>query len=129
MVRKALLASSVILALALFSSLALAQIVPPHRFYGTAKKDGAPVPAGTVVSAWIDNEKVGETTSTGTPSLGFYRLDVEQPAGKSFAGKTVVFKVADLTVLKAAAWEQGGLSNIDLEAVTPPPTPTPTPTP
>jgi len=36
----------------------------PASFYGTMQMDGAGVPAGTLVSAWINGVEYAETTTT-----------------------------------------------------------------
>ena len=63
---------------------------PLCLFHGQAWVDGAPVPGGTRVSAWVEGVKVAETT---TADDGSYRLVVMQPDGKKFSGSTVVFKL------------------------------------
>ena len=51
----------------------------PHSFYGTVKKDGANVPDGTVVSAWIGGTQYASTTTTtyGANSVGVLVIGYE----------------------------------------------------
>jgi len=124
--------SLLVLVLALwsaFSSPALAQ-PPVCLFWGQARVDGALVPGGTSVSAWVEGVKAAETSAAGD---GSYRLVVVQPAGEDFSDTTVVFKIGESTARQTGVWGAGEVLNLNLDygALTPVPTPTPalTPTP
>jgi hypothetical protein len=108
----------------------LAQQQPPHRFGGTATLDGTLVAAGIAVTAWIDGKSVGTAT---TGAGGSYLIDVTQPEGASYAGKTVNFNIGAAKATQSATWSLGGAQILNLTATSgPPPTPappTPAPTP
>ena len=128
MTKLRVLALLTIAALVLFPAVALGQLLPPHRFYGTVKVLGAAPAAGTAVTAWIDAAKVAETTTS--DALGSYRLDVEQPEGKAYTGKTVNFQVGTIAgPAGSATWEQGAVTLLNLAAGVAPPPPTPIPGP
>lgn len=82
-------------------------------FYGSVKSQGKDVPDGTVVSAWIEGEKVAETLTSGSK----YVLKVVQPEGKYFGGKTVRFKVGDDYAVETGIWKAGELVKLDLNVV------------
>jgi hypothetical protein len=83
--------------------------LPPHRFVGTAKIAGADAPDGTEVIARVDTATF-PTTTTG----GIYRVDVRQPEGGSFAGKTVTFTIKGSAAPQTGIWELGGVSEVNL---------------
>ncbi|MCL0104326.1 hypothetical protein M1O57_01800, partial [Dehalococcoidia bacterium] len=87
--------------------------VPPSGFMGTAYLDNVPVAEGTVVTAWIDDTQVGDTT---TEADGFYRLLIEG----WFPDATVRFKVANILVDQTGVWQSGVTEPLDLFATTPP---------
>ena len=91
-----------------------AQAAPalPHRFFGTAMVDSTSVADGTIVTAVLDGEKVAEATTRG----GSYRLDVIQPQGRSYTGKTVTFVVRGSAAAQTARWALGGVTHLDLTA-------------
>ena len=109
----------------LVPALALAQPAPPCRIHGTAQIDGVNVAVGTVITATID----GDTYTATTPSAygaSTYLVSITQPDGKSYAGKTVTFKIGADTALETATWEQGGNLVLNLtKGVAPTPTPPP----
>jgi hypothetical protein len=92
----------------------LAQAMPPHVFLGTATEGDAPVPDGTVVTAWVD----GAQTSSATVSEGRYMLLVVAPEDVQYSGKTVSFKIGDAEANETATWEQGGADELDLTSST-----------
>src|SRR3990172_317863 len=110
-----------------FSSPAVAQ-PPVCLFYGLARVDGAPVPGGTSVSAWVQGVKAAETTTAGD---GSYRLVVVQPEGQLFSGTTVEFKIGESTARQTGVWRAGEVFslNLDYGAPAPPPPPSPTASP
>lgn len=105
--------------LVLWPAVAWGQTIPPHRFYGTAKLDGALVPAGTAIAGIIE----GDTYSTTADATGSYVLTIAQPEGKAYAGKTVTFTVKGFAAAQTATWEMGGVTKLDLTAVSAPPAP------
>ncbi len=72
---------AVIVAVMAFPAVALAQPAPPHVFVGSVTQDGAPVPEGTEVTAWIDGVQVGTGAVTGDQ----YKVQVVQPEGQFLA--------------------------------------------
>ena len=109
----------VLLLLSAFSSPALAQ-PPVCLFFGQARVDGAPVPGGSRVSAWVEGVKVAETT---TADDGSYKLVVTQPDGKNFSGSTVVFKLGESTARQTGVWMAGEVINLNLDFRAPTPAP------
>ena len=115
--RLAAIAAALVALVALTAS-ALAQPQPSHRFYGSGVTiDGEAAPAGTTISAWVDNEVVGSTT---TAADGSWYIDV---AG----GNTVAFSVGDLVAEGTHESSVGGQSSVSLAVTTPPPPPPPEP--
>ena len=80
-------------------------------FYGSVTLDGQSVEDGTTVTAMIDGEEVVSTITSGSS----YIIKV---AGE-YAGKTIQFVVgADNAGATGAAWEAGGVVELDLNAIT-----------
>ena len=103
---------AVMVAIMVFPAVALAQPAPPQVFAGSVTQDGAPVAEGTEVTAWIDGVQVGAGTVTGNQ----YNVQVVQPEGQSFDGKTVTFQVAGHDVPETAIWQAGGTTELNLSA-------------
>ena len=115
MTKFSILASLAVIALLLaIPAVVLAQAQPPlpSVFGGTVTWDGAPAPDGTAVSAWIDGEQVALTTAAD----GAYALMISQPPGGAFAGKEVVFMVAESEAPERGTWEPDGGDEINLTA-------------
>lgn len=93
-------------------SIALAQ-PPVAVFYGEVKLDGTPVPDGTEISAWIEGEKVAETSASSSK----YKLKIVQPEGKNFENKKVRFKVGKDFATEVGVWAAGEIFNLNLNAV------------
>jgi hypothetical protein len=67
---------------------------PPNQFYGTVTIDGEPAPAGTIITAYIDDEPRG-SIEIGT--AGEYGADVNYlsvTGNESDIGKTITFTVS-----------------------------------
>jgi hypothetical protein len=71
---------AVIALLVPFPTTALAQQLPPHRFFGTVTIDGVNAPDGTKITAVVGGQAVASTTTSG----GSYRIDVGQTDGVPF---------------------------------------------
>ena len=115
MTKFSILASLAVIALLLaIPAVVLAQAQPPlpSVFGGTVTWDGAPAPDGTAVSAWIDGEQVALTAAAD----GAYALKISQPPGGAFAGKEVVFMVAESEAPERGTWEPDGGDEINLTA-------------
>ena len=95
-------------------SVVIAQQVPPHVFVGTAAVDGKPMADGKPVTAWINGEKVGKSVVDG----GTYTLVVVEPAGRSFDGKKISFKIGNLEAHEIGLWKQGGGTELHLTGTT-----------
>jgi uncharacterized repeat protein (TIGR02543 family) len=85
--------------------------LPPHLFEGTAStlSPAGPVPAGTLVQAFVDGQWRVEGT---TDAEGKYLLMV--PGQSIDEGKTVSFKVAGVQASQTAAWYAGEVGYVDL---------------
>jgi len=94
-------------------TIALAQPVQPHRFYGTVSIDGVNAPDGARVTAVVSGEAVASTSTSG----GSYRIDVGQTDGVSFSGKSVGFTVGGIAATQAVSWALGEVSNLNLTVV------------
>lgn len=84
----------------------------PCRFTGSARLRLAPASPGTVIAAWVDDEKVAETT-VGADSR--YALSVPGRYG----GRTVVFRFPahpELSRAGLAGCEAGREQVVDLDA-------------
>ena len=83
----------------------------PHIFVGSATIGGQAAPDGTKVSVWVSdyNSPVG----TGTVSGGQYSVKAFKYGG-AFAGKTLIFKIADKDTGTTAIWESGMATVLDL---------------
>ena len=103
---------AVIVAVMAFPAVTLAQPAPPHVFVGSATQGDVPAADGTEVTAWIDGIQVGTGTVTGDQ----YKVQVIQPEGQFFDGKTVTFQVAGLDVPETAIWEVGGATEVNLSS-------------
>jgi hypothetical protein len=79
---------------------------------GTATVGGAPVPDGTVISAWVEefSEPVGEGVAAG----GSYNLTVFQFGTTSFSGRTITFKIGEFTANETGTWQTFGADVVDL---------------
>jgi len=101
-----------VLLTALFPRHALLAQPPVAVFYGTAKVDGALVPDGTIVSAWIQGEKVAEAATSDSK----YKLKITQPEGKNFEDKKVSFRIGKDFAAETGVWKAGEVTKLDLNA-------------
>ena len=113
-------------------SIASAQRVIPHAFFGSATVNGSPAIDGTVVAALVDGRQVAAKVV----SEGSYPVLLVEPVADSFVGKTVTFTIGGIPADQTVLWAQGEVTNLNLTATpvvgTPAPSPTipaPTPTP
>jgi hypothetical protein len=83
-------------------------------FYGTVKVNGASVPAGTSVTAWMDGEQVAETTTTMVGPNSYYFLDVDGEYENE--GDEVSFKIGALWADQVGYWIPFGAEQTNLTA-------------
>jgi len=103
---------------------------PVCAFYG-----GCPMADGTLITAFVEGIPSG-TCFVGNSS---YKMNVTQPSGQNFEGKTVYFKLGEYWAKQTGIWEMGAAKKLDLTpggfppptvpTETPKPEPSPTPTP
>ena len=83
----------------------------PHVFVGTATIGGQPAPDGTEVSVWVSDYDA--PVGTETVSGGNYSVTVLK-YGDAFAGKTLIFKIADKDTGITASWKSGEATVLNL---------------
>ena len=95
----------------------LAQAQPPRPavFGGTATLDGVPAADGTTVTAEIDGTEVKSIPVTG----GGYSFAISQPPDQTFGGKTIIFKIGDVTANETVSWESRGATELNVTASSP----------
>ena len=105
-----------VVALLLFPVMAFADTPPeiPCRFYGDVTVDGEDVADGTAIQALIGGEVVAEVTTTTDAGGSSYGVKVVQPAGASYEGATVSFKIGAQTADQTDTWVRGMNVNVDL---------------
>jgi hypothetical protein len=111
---------AVLILLLINVTLVLAVPPQPSSFYGTVKNEGANVPDGTPVQAWIDGAEYGSTTTftDGGSGDSVYTMDVlgDDPdnPGKDGgeAGDTIIFYVDGRQAPQTAEWQSG--TNVEL---------------
>ena len=89
-----------------------AQPPRPAVFGGTVTVDGSTVPNGTGVLACID----GTLTVSTSVSGGNWHMSIAEPPGQSFEGKTITFKIGDITARETAVWTANGGGILNLTA-------------
>ena len=102
----------------------LTRLIPPlpASFYGAVTVDGADVPAGTHVSAWIDGVRYATTEAFVYEGRSTYAVDVpaDDPATPVVEGgrpgDTTAFQVGGLKAEQTAAWRGGTNTELDLTA-------------
>ncbi len=82
----------------------------PHQFYGTVSSDGYPVEQGTLVEAFVDDVKQGETTVDGEGRYGYN--PIFRVSGT--VGATVTFHVGGKEADEDATWESGKVQELNL---------------
>ena len=106
----------------------------PATFYGTVKVNGANVPAGTSVDAYIGGVSYASKPVQTSGADTVYALDVPgdipEIAGKDggVEGDAIQFRVGGLVCAQTSVWHQGTQTNLNLTATGTMPTLTPTTT-
>jgi len=125
--RSKVLVASMALTILLLSGPTVVEAMPPlpSSFRGTVKWDGTNVPAGTVVSAWINGVKYAETQSQMYQGNSVYAINVpgDDPETTGVVeggveGDTIVFKVGDSTASPTGTWHTG--TDVELNLTAPP---------
>ena len=94
----------------------------PSSFYGTVTLNGANVPAGTLVSAWMDAVKVAEAATTVVDGDSVFTIDVPGAPSDTASlpgeleGRTIVFQVAGIAADQTGVWHFGTYTRLDLTA-------------
>lgn len=107
----------------------------PCKFYGTVKQNGANVPAGTEVTAWIAGTQYASAYTFSYSGETWYDIDVpgDDPdtpyKDGGVPGDTVSFKVGEVWADQTGTWQTGGNVSLNLTIAAPTPTPTVTGTP
>jgi len=102
----------------------------PSSFYGTVLVNGANVPDGTVVSAWIDGVNYVDFETITFEGASVYSFDVpgddpdtpEKDGG--IEGDTIVFMIGSDTADQTATWHTGTNVELNLTATSEPTAPT-----
>jgi len=95
----------------------------PSSFYGTVTLDGAAVPAGTPIAAWVGGLKVAETLTTLAGSNSVFVLDVpgDRPATPEVEGgregQPILFRVGGYAAAQIALWRSGTVTPLNLTAI------------
>jgi len=96
----------------------------PSGFNGTVQVDGANVPGGTIISAWIDGVRYAESTTTFYAGDSVYGIGVpgdhpdtpEKDGGVE--GDTIVFRIGALVADQRGTFNSGSNEHLDLTAST-----------
>ena len=118
----ALLIAAVLLIINAPAALALPPL--PSSFYGTVKANGANVPLGTQVTAWINGVLYATATVNLYAGEMWYSLDVpgDDPATPGIIeggvqGNTIVFRMGTQTIAtQTGTWQTGINTNLNLSA-------------
>jgi len=105
----------------------------PARFVGTVKVDGAYVPAGTLIEAYVNGSLCGVATTFNSDGAARYSLDVKaaQPeppdqVNCGTVGDQVTFYIGGKMAMETGSWNNAILNVLNLTYVTPTPTATAT---
>ncbi len=94
----------------------------PSSFYGTVKINNEIVAEDSIVSAWINDVKYAETSTTLVGSDSVYVIDVpgddvDTPAIEGGqAGDTIVFRIGEFETDQTAVWSSGTVTEFNLNA-------------
>jgi len=105
----------------LFTNSSPVNAIPPlpSSFWGTVTVNGASVPAGLTISAWINGVQYAVTTTLIYGSDSVYSLSVpgDDPSTTGMIeggtqGQTIVFIIDQLSAIQTGTWHNG--SNLEL---------------
>jgi hypothetical protein len=93
----------------------------PSSFYGLAEENGASVPLGTVISAWINGVQYAETGCILYNGISVYSMDVpaDDPGTLGITeggieGDLVIFKIGGIEANQTGIWRGGTNQALDL---------------
>ncbi len=86
-----------------------AQNVPPHVIIGVASNNGVPVPAGTTISALVDNLKIGTSRTSGSGNFTLMAGNSD-----SHSDKTMTFSIGDSIANETLKWKKGEATRLNL---------------
>jgi hypothetical protein len=78
--------------------------IPPNQFYGTVTIDGEPAPAGTEITAYIDDELSGSIEITTAGEYGYDLNYLGVTGSEADNGETITFKVSGSDETGNAVW-------------------------
>lgn len=100
----------------------------PSSFYGEAKIDGAYVPAGTTVAAWINGERILQVTTTISGGASVYTInvpgddpDTPNAVEGGVSGNTITFYVDGQPATPTGTWQSGSNVQLNLSRTSAPP--------
>ena len=100
---------------------------PICQFWGTAQLDGANVPDGTEIASWVDGAGPWTTTTPaqgGDHSTYLMIVPTDNPSTPAKdganAGDIVYFSVGGCSATQTHVWQEGGIINLDLLAISGP---------
>ena len=96
----------------------------PSSFYGLAGENGANVPVGTVISAWINGVQYAETPCLLYDGNSVYAMDVpaDDPGTPGtteggLEGDLVIFKIGGIVANQTGIWHGGINQELDLSII------------
>jgi hypothetical protein len=101
----------------------------PSSLYGKVKVDGANVPDGTLLEAWINERVVASCITQAYQGDSVYSIDIPgddtstQEVEGGVEGDVINFKLAGILVDQTAAWHSGTNQNLDLSVTSEPTSP------
>jgi hypothetical protein len=105
----------------------------PSSFYGTVKVDGANVPDGTAVKAFVNGKVYAQALTQTYQGNSVYSLNVmgddsSTPAVEGgIDGDSIIFRIGEEVADQTGIWKSGTNVNLDLTAFTGAPTAVPIP--
>lgn len=126
--RKIVVTTAILLVL-LLGTFSVVEAVPPlpSSFHGTVKVNGANVPAGTIITAWVNGVQYAQVTSLMYGGDSVYALDVPGDDASSTGvieggvqGDTVTFKIDGIEADQTGSWATGTnvTRNLSVQIVT-----------
>jgi hypothetical protein len=95
---------------------ATAQPAPPNRFFGTARLNGTTPPAGTPVTAYINNQLCGTGQVRDDGRYVVDVVDAAQMAGCGTPGATITFQIGGVQTGQTGTYQRGFFTELNLTA-------------